>query len=184
MGFGLPAAIGAKVACPESTVVCISGDGSFQMCTQELMTASVYELPVISIICNNHSLGMVRQWQDLFYKQRISQTSLEASPDFVKLAEAYGCVGIRVEKPEEVRPAIEAALKVRKKPVVIECIIPTEENVYPMIPAGESVSEMKQRTDLEELKASLNTDSEAWSFSEEDKVLSEYVEEAESVQTP
>ncbi len=184
MGFGLPAAIGAKVACPESTVVCISGDGSFQMCTQELMTASVYELPVISIICNNHSLGMVRQWQDLFYKQRFSQTSLEASPDFVKLAEAYGCVGIRVEKPEEVRPAIEAALKVRKKPVVIECIIPTEENVYPMIPAGESVSEMKQRTDLEELKASLNTDSEAWSFSEEDKVLSEYVEEAESVQTP
>lgn len=183
MGFGLPAAIGAKVACPDSTVVCISGDGSFQMCTQELMTASVYELPVISVICNNHSLGMVRQWQDLFYKQRFSQTSLEASPDFVKLAEAYGCVGIRVEKPEDVRPAIEAALKVKKKPVVIECIIPTEENVYPMIPAGESVSEMRHRADLEELKASLNTDSEAWSFAEEDKVLSEYVEEAESIKT-
>jgi acetolactate synthase-1/2/3 large subunit len=176
MGFGLPAAIGAQVAFPDQTVVCLSGDGSFQMCTQELMTAKVYGLPIIVVICNNHTLGMVRQWQDMFYRQRYSHTSLEASPDFVKLAEAYGGVGYRVEKPEDVLPTLMKALQVKDRPVVLDCFTPTEENVYPMIPAGESVSEMRIQQDIEELKATVNTDSDSWSFSEEDNVLAQYVE--------
>ncbi|MGC8668218.1 MAG: biosynthetic-type acetolactate synthase large subunit [Chthonomonadales bacterium] len=179
MGFGLPAAIGVKKALPDATVFCLSGDGSFQMCVQELMTATVYGLPVITAIINNRSLGMVRQWQELFYEQRYSHVDLQASPDFVKLAEAYGGVGMRITRPEEVRPAIEEALTVKDRPVVLDCVIPTEENVYPMIPAGMSVDEMRLRENLEELKASVNSDAETWSFSAEDEVLAKVVEQVE-----
>jgi len=179
MGFGLPAAIGAQFAFPDKRVVCLSGDGSFQMCVQELMTATVYGKPVITAIINNRSLGMVRQWQEMFYQERYSHVDLEASPDYVKLAEAYGGVGLRVTKPEEVRSALETALAVTDRPVVIDCVIPTEENVYPMIPSGQSIDEMRIRENLEELKASIHEDSEAWSFADEDRVLAQYVEAAD-----
>ena len=181
MGFGLPAAIGVQKAFPDATVVCLSGDGSFQMCAQELMTATVYELPVITVIVNNKSLGMVRQWQEMFYQERYSHVDLQASPDFVKLVEAYGGAGMRISKPEEVRSAIDEAIKIRNRPVVLDCVIPTEENVYPMIPSGQSIDEMKIRENLEELKAGIHADSEDWSFSDEDKVLAQYVEVAEAV---
>jgi acetolactate synthase-1/2/3 large subunit len=181
MGYGLPAAVGVQAAFPDKTVINLSGDGSFQMCVQELMTATVYELPVINVIINNKSLGMVRQWQEMFYKERYSHVDLQASPDFVKLVEAYGGVGFRVTKPEDFRPALEAALKIRNRPVVMDCVIPTSENVYPMIPSGESISEMKIRENLEELKASVHADAEAWSFSDEEKVLAQYVEVIDAV---
>jgi acetolactate synthase-1/2/3 large subunit len=180
MGFGLPAAIGVQKAFPDATVVNLSGDGSFQMCVQELMTATVYELPVINAIINNKSLGMVRQWQEMFYQERYSHVDLQASPDFVKLAEAYGGVGMRITKPEDVRAALEEAIKIRNRPIVLDCVIPTEENVYPMIPSGQSISEMRIRENLEELKASVHADAEAWSFSDEEKVLAKYVEVAEA----
>ena len=135
MGFGLPAAIGAAFANPGKRVVCISGDGSFQMMTQELMTAVVYGLPVVTVIINNRTLGMVRQWQEMFYEERYSQVDLQASPDFVKLAEAYGGVGLRATTPDELQAALRQAKAVSDKPVVIDCRIPTEENVYPMIPS-------------------------------------------------
>jgi acetolactate synthase-1/2/3 large subunit len=181
MGFGLPAAIGVQAAHPDKTVINLTGDGSFQMCIQELMTATVYGYPVINVIINNRSLGMVRQWQELFYKERYSHVDLQASPDFVKLVEAYGGVGMRITTPEEVRPALERALAVRDRPVVIDCVIPTEENVYPMIPSGESISEMRIRENLEDLKCNVHQDAEAWSFSDEEKVLAQYVEVAEAV---
>ncbi|MEP6755752.1 MAG: biosynthetic-type acetolactate synthase large subunit [Chthonomonadales bacterium] len=180
MGFGLPAAVGVQAAFPDKTVINLSGDGSFQMCVQELMTATVYELPVINVIINNRSLGMVRQWQELFYKERYSHVDLQASPDFVKLVEAYGGVGMRITKPEEVRDALEAAIKIRNRPVVIDCTVPTSENVYPMIPSGESVGEMRVREDLEELKASVHADAEVWSYSDEDRVLASYARATEA----
>jgi acetolactate synthase-1/2/3 large subunit len=176
MGFGLPAAIGAQFANPDKRVVCLSGDGSFQMMTQELMTATVYGLPVVTVIVNNKSLGMVRQWQEMFYAERYSHVDLQASPDFVKLTEAYGGVGIRVEKPEDVRAALEKAKAITDRPVVIDCIIPTYENVYPMIPSGQSIEEMMIRKDLEQLKADVHADGTEWSFSEQEKLLEHYVE--------
>ncbi len=175
MGYGLPAAIGAQIACPDHRVVCISGDGSFQMCSQELMTAVVYGLPILVAIVNNRSLGMVRQWQELFYNERYSHTDLEASPDFVKLAEAYGAVGMRAHTPDEFDAALQEGLRVDDRPVIIDCQVPREENVYPMIPSGQSVDEMRIRANLEELKASLDEDAESWSFEDEDRVLEEYV---------
>jgi acetolactate synthase-1/2/3 large subunit len=181
MGFGLPAAIGVQKAHPDATVFCLSGDGSFQMCVQELMTATVYELPVITAICNNKSLGMVRQWQEMFYKERYSHVDLQASPDFVKLAEAYGGVGMRITKRDEVRPALEEAMKIRNRPVVIDAIIPTEENVYPMIPSGESITEMRIRENLEELKANVHAEGENWSFADTETVLAQYAEVVEAV---
>jgi acetolactate synthase I/II/III large subunit len=184
MGFGLPAAIGAKMACPDKPVACLSGDGSFQMCVQELMTATVYELPVIVAIINNRSLGMVRQWQELFYHERYSHVDLQASPDFVKLAEAYGGVGMRADNPDDFRAALGEALKVKDRPIVIDCVIPTGENVYPMIPAGQTVDEMRLRENLEELKAPVHADSEQWSFSDEEQVLARYMEVARAAETP
>ncbi|HLI47572.1 MAG TPA: biosynthetic-type acetolactate synthase large subunit [Chthonomonas sp.] len=180
MGFGLPAAIGAQFANPNKRVVCLSGDGSFQMCNQELMTATVYRLPIITVVVNNKSLGMVRQWQEMFYDERYSAVDLEASPDLVKLAEAYGGVGMRVTQKEELLPALEKAKAVTDRPVVIDCVIPTSENVYPMIPSGQSIEEMMLRKDLEQLKASVHADSEDWSFSEEDRVLSQYLQVAKT----
>jgi acetolactate synthase-1/2/3 large subunit len=141
MGFGFPAAIGAQVAFPKSTVIDIAGDGSIQMNIQELATAVQHELPVKVAILNNSYLGMVRQWQELFYDRRYSMTGLDTSPDFVKLAEAYGAVGLRAEHPKEVVPVIKKALKI-KRPVLIDFRVEQEEGVYPMVPAGKPITEM------------------------------------------
>jgi len=141
MGYGFPAAIGAQAAFPEKLVIDIAGDGSIQMNIQELATAVGYRLPVKVAILNNGYLGMVRQWQQLFYRGRYSQTSLEYSPDFVKLAEAYGAVGLRATKPDEVEATIKEALS-KDVPVFIDFIIEREENVYPMVPAGAPLSHM------------------------------------------
>lgn len=141
MGYGFPAAIGAQVAFPDETVIDIAGDGSIQMNIQELATAVQYKLPVKVAILNNQCLGMVRQWQELFYQKRYSATSLKISPDFVKLAEAYGAVGLRAQKPEEVVPVIEKALSIRR-PVFMDFWVDPEEGVYPMVPAGAPISKM------------------------------------------
>ena len=140
MGFGFPAAMGAKVGRPEKEVFDIAGDGSIQMNIQELATCVANKIHVKVAILNNGYLGMVRQWQELFYKKRYSYTTLY-NPDFVKLAESYGAVGIRVTKKEEVRPAIEKALSVENT-VFIDFQIEPEENVYPMVPAGEAINRM------------------------------------------
>lgn len=183
MGFGLPAAIGAQFANPDRRVVCLSGDGSFQMCTQELMTATVYGLPVVTVIINNRSLGMVRQWQEMFYSERYSQVDLQASPDFVKLTEAYGGVGFRATTPEELRDVLQKAKSIMDRPVVIDCVIPTSENVYPMIPSGQSIQEMMIRQNLEELKADVHADGSDWSFSDQEQLLEQYVEAVEAAVT-
>ena len=141
MGYGFPAAIGAKVGNPDAVVIDIAGDGSIQMNIQELATAVAHEIPVIVAILNNQYLGMVRQWQQLFYKERYSYTYLK-NPDFVKVAEAFGAIGIRVTKKSEVETALKKALRSRKKPVVIDFIVDEFENVYPMVPAGEAIDRM------------------------------------------
>ena len=141
MGYGFPAAIGAQLAFPNAVVIDIAGDGSFQMNVQELATVVQYNLPVIVAILNNHSLGMVRQWQQFFYEERYADTSLEVSPDYVKLADAYGAVGLRATRPEEVRPVLEQAMRLRR-PVVIDFVIKMMENVFPMIPSGGSIKDM------------------------------------------
>ena len=138
MGFGFPAAIGAKVGCPDKTVIDIAGDGSIQMNIQELGTCVCNKINVKVAILNNGYLGMVRQWQELFYKRRYSQVCI-TSPDFVKLAESYGALGIKVTKKEEVRPAIEKALETENT-VFIDFHIEPEENVFPMVPAGEAIN--------------------------------------------
>ncbi len=141
MGYGFPAAIGAQVALPSATVVDIAGDGSIQMNIQELMTAVQYRLPVKVAILNNRFLGMVRQWQQLFYERRYSSTCLHCSPDFVKLAEAYGAVGLRATKPGEVAPVLKKALSL-DRPVLMDFVVAREENVYPIVPAGASIKKM------------------------------------------
>ncbi len=143
MGYGFPAAIGAQVAFPDRLVIDIAGDGSFQMNSQELATVVQYQLPVKVVILNNGYLGMVRQWQEFFYGKRYASVSLEgASPDFVKLAEAYGAVGLRATKPEEVVPILQQAFSIQK-PVIIDVVVDPEENVYPMVPAGEPLNQMR-----------------------------------------
>ena len=146
MGYGFPAAMGAKVGRPDKTVINIAGDGSFQMNSQELATVVQNDIPVVNVILNNGYLGMVRQWQELFYDRRYSYTFIKGSVDFVKLAEAYGALGLRAEKPSEVRPAIEEAVK-SGRPAVVEVIVECEANVYPMVPAGAAINEI---IDLEE----------------------------------
>jgi len=141
MGYGFPAAIGAQVAFPNKTVIDIAGDGSIQMNIQELATAVEYNLPVKIAILNNHSLGMVRQWQQLFYDKRYSHSTFTQHPDFVKLAEAYGAVGLRTDKPDEVEKVIKKALSINK-PVIMDFIVENEECVYPMVPAGAPISNM------------------------------------------
>jgi acetolactate synthase-1/2/3 large subunit len=141
MGYGFPAAIGAQVGCPDKIVFDIAGDGSIQMNIQELTTAVAYKLPVKVAILNNMHLGMVRQWQDLFFNGRRSGTDLERDPDFVKIAEAFGASGILVEKPEEVIPAIVKAIET-PGPVFINFMVDRDENVFPMVPAGASLDEM------------------------------------------
>ena len=141
MGFGLPAAVGAQVASPESIVIDIAGDGSIQMNIQEMMTAVSHDLPVKVAILNNSFLGMVRQWQEVFYDRRYAWTDITAAPDFVKLAEAYGAVGLRATKPKEVEPVIKEALAT-PKPVIMDFKVEREENVYPMVPAGSPITNM------------------------------------------
>ncbi|HEY3347112.1 MAG TPA: biosynthetic-type acetolactate synthase large subunit [Nitrospirota bacterium] len=141
MGYGFPAAIGAQLACPNKDVFDIAGDGSIQMNIQELATAVLYKLPVKVAILNNCFLGMVRQWQELFFEERYSSTCLTGIPDFVKVAEAYGAVGLRATKPSEVEGVIREALKV-KKPVFMDFVCDQTEKVYPMVPAGKAINEM------------------------------------------
>jgi len=141
MGFGLPAAIGAQMACPDKVVVDIAGDGSIQMNIQELATAVQYGLPVKVVILNNQYLGMVRQWQELFYDKCYAGTCMEHAPDFLKLAEAYGAVGLRATRPEEVEPVLREGLSTRRT-VMMEFKVEKEENVYPMVPAGAPITEM------------------------------------------
>ena len=141
MGFGLPAAIGAQMACPDKLVVDIAGDGSIQMNIQELATAVQYGLPVKVVILNNQYLGMVRQWQELFYDRCYAGTCMEHAPDFLKLAEAYGAVGLRATRPEEVEPVLREGLSTPRT-VIMEFKVEKEENVYPMVPAGAPITEM------------------------------------------
>jgi len=141
MGYGLPSALGAQAAFPERQVIDISGDGSFQMNSQEMATLMQYRLPVKIVILNNNFLGMVRQWQQLFFHKRYSQTCLELPIDFVKLAEAYGATGLRATKPEEVEDVIRKALET-PGPVIMEFKVAREENVLPMVPAGAGLNEM------------------------------------------
>lgn len=141
MGYGFPAAIGAQVARPDKLVIDIAGDGSIQMNIQELITAVCNELPVKIAIINNGYLGMVRQWQELFYNKNYCQTCLSDAPDFVKLAEAYGAVGFRATTPDEVEPVIRKAFEIPKT-VIMDFVVDKEEGVYPMVPAGKPINEM------------------------------------------
>lgn len=147
MGYGLGACIGAKVGRPDKICVNIAGDGCFRMNMNELATASRYNIPIIQIIINNHVLGMVRQWQTLFYEKRYSQTVLTDKVDFVKVSEGLGCEAIRVTKKEEVAPALEKAVSLNK-PVVIECVIEEDDKVFPMVPAGAPISDAFDADDL------------------------------------
>ena len=148
MGFGLGAAMGAKMGRPEKTVINIAGDGCFRMNMNEIATLSRYQIPVIEIVINNHVLGMVRQWQTLFYKQRYSYTVLDDATDFVKVAEALGAKGIRVTKKEEIAPAIEEAIAYGG-PVVIDCQIDRDDKVFPMVAAGAAIEEVFDADDLD-----------------------------------
>ncbi len=141
MGFGFPAAIGAQAAFPDRQVVCIAGDGGIVMNIQEMATAVQYGLPVITVVINNKYLGMVRQWQQLFYKGRYSSSFIGGPPDFVKLAEAFGAVGLRALEVSEVEPVLKEALSL-KKPVLVDVHVDEEENCYPMVPAGAAIHEM------------------------------------------
>ena len=147
MGYGLGACIGAQMGNPDKVCINIAGDGCFRMNMNELATASRYNIPIIQVVINNHVLGMVRQWQTLFYGERYSQTVLNDKVDFCKVAEGLGCTAIRVTKKEEVAPAIEKAMKL-KAPVLIECIIQEDDKVFPMVPAGAPISEAFDAQDL------------------------------------
>ncbi len=148
MGFGLPAAIGVKLAFPEADVACVTGEASIQMCIQELSTALQYKTPVKIINLNNRYMGMVRQWQEFTYESRYSHSYMDTIPEFVKLAEAYGHVGIRIDKPEEVRPALEQAFAMKDRTVFLDIMTDRTENVYPMIEAGKGHHDMKLRVAL------------------------------------
>jgi acetolactate synthase I/II/III large subunit len=145
MGYGFPAAIGAQLARPDKRVIDIAGDGSIQMNIQELIVAVQHRLPVIIAILNNGFLGMVRQWQQLFWEERYSHTCIDFAPDFVKLAEAYGAAGMRIETYEEVAPALQRALAITDRPIIMDFRVTREENVYPMVPAGQSFKEIIMR---------------------------------------
>ena len=142
MGFGLPAAMGVQLAYPDETVVCITGEGSIQMCIQELSTCLQYGLPIKIIALNNRYLGMVRQWQEFFYENRYSHSYMESLPDFVKLAESYGHVGMRIEKPEELESKLEEAFAMKDRLVFVDIVTDQMENVYPMIANGKGHNEM------------------------------------------
>jgi acetolactate synthase-1/2/3 large subunit len=142
MGFGLPAAMGVKMAHPDDDVLCITGEGSIQMCIQELSTCKQYETPVKIISLNNRYLGMVRQWQQIEYSKRYSHSYMDALPDFVKLAEAYGHVGMRIERTADVEPALKEALRLKDRTVFLDFQTDPTENVWPMVQAGKGITEM------------------------------------------
>ncbi len=142
MGFGFPAAVGAKLGCPDKPVWAVVGDGGFQMTFSELATAAVNKIAVKVLVINNHFLGMVRQWQELFYENRLSGTPLEGNPDFVKLAEAYGIQGFHLRRAADVDKVLEAAMQYNDGPCVIDAEVVREDNVFPMIPAGAALSDM------------------------------------------
>lgn len=141
MGFGFPAAIGAQIGCPEDQVVCIAGDGSFQMNSQEMATAAINRVPLKVVIIDNRALGMVHQWQSLFYDRRFSFTELDANPDFVKLADAYGWQAMRIERPDQVDEALDTMLA-SDGPFLLDVIIPTEQTVYPMVAPGAALDDI------------------------------------------
>ena len=153
MGYAVPAAMGAKVAEPERLVWAIDGDGCFQMTNQELATCTINKIPIKVAIINNSSLGMVRQWQSLFYDGRHSFTDLDTGhdtvmiPDFVKLSDAYGCLAIRVRTKEEVEPAIKLAMETNDRPVVIDFIVSKDSMVWPMVPQGVGNSQVQYARD-------------------------------------
>ncbi|MBM3342230.1 MAG: acetolactate synthase 3 catalytic subunit [Betaproteobacteria bacterium] len=142
MGFGMPAAIGAQLANPKATVACVTGEASIQMCIQELSTAKQYRLPIKVVNLNNRYMGMVRQWQEFFHGNRYAESYMDALPDFVKLAESYGHVGMRIDKPADVEPALKEAFARKKDLVFMDFITDQTENVYPMVPGGKGLSEM------------------------------------------
>ncbi|VAX04193.1 Acetolactate synthase large subunit [hydrothermal vent metagenome] len=142
MGFGLPAAMGVQLAFPKATVACVTGEGSIQMNIQELSSCMQHNLPIKIVCLNNGFLGMVRQWQEFFYDERYSHSYMDSLPDFVKLAEAYGHVGIQVTKPEDVEAAMKEAFKLKDRLVFLDILTDPEENVYPMVPAGAGLDEM------------------------------------------
>ena len=142
MGFGLPAAMGVQLAFPDDIVICVTGEGSIQMCIQELSTCLQYGLPVKIVALNNRYLGMVRQWQEFFYQNRYSHSYMESLPDFVKLAESYGHVGIRIERVEDLRPKLEEAFAMKDRLVFLDIVTDQTENVYPMIAQGKAHNEM------------------------------------------
>jgi acetolactate synthase-1/2/3 large subunit len=142
MGFGLPAAMGAKFAFPDQDVACVTGEGSIQMMLQELSTMLQYHTPVKIVNLNNRYLGMVRQWQEFFYEKRYSMSYMDALPDFVKLAEAYGHVGMCIERPNDVAGALREAFAMKDRTVFMDFITDPEENVFPMIPAGGGQNEI------------------------------------------
>ncbi|WP_249527483.1 thiamine pyrophosphate-dependent enzyme, partial [Escherichia coli] len=142
MGFGLPAALGVKLAYPDSTVVCVTGDGSIQMNIQELPTAQQYDIPIVIISLNNRFLGMVKQWQDLIYSGRHSQSYMNSLPDFVKLAEAYGHVGIQINTPDELEEKLTQAFSMKDKLVFVDINVDATEHVYPMQVRGGAMNEM------------------------------------------
>jgi len=143
MGFGLPAAMGVKFAHPKATVACVTGEASIQMCIQELSTCKQYDLPIKIVNLNNRYMGMVRQWQEFFYDRRYSHSYLDALPDFMKLAESYGHVGMHIEKPGDVEGALKEGLKMKDRLVFMDFITDQTENVYPMIAAGKGHNEMQ-----------------------------------------
>lgn len=152
MGFGFPAAVGAQFARPDATVLAVVGDGGFQMTQAELATAFIHKLPIKILIINNRYLGMVRQWQSLFYDNRLSGVDLDGNPNFVKLAEAYGCKGLRVRRSADVRRITAAALAYNDGPCIIDVEVEKEDNVFPMIPSGAALSDMILEPSLKKLE--------------------------------
>jgi len=142
MGFGLPAAMGVQLAYPDETVVCVTGEGSIQMCIQELSTCLQYGLPIKIVALNNRYLGMVRQWQEFFYENRYSHSYMESLPDFVKLTESYGHVGIRIDDPEQLQSELERGFAMKDRLVFFDIVTDQAENVYPMIANGKAHNEM------------------------------------------
>ena len=160
MGFGLPAAMGVKLAFPDKDVACVTGEGSIQMCIQELSTCLQYDTPIKIINLNNRYLGMVRQWQEFFYEKRYSHVYMDSLPDFVKLAEAYGHVGIKVEDPNDLHDAMKQAFALKDRTVFLDIITDREANVYPMISSGKAHNEMDISPLQQEIQASLKAKGE------------------------
>ena len=146
MGFGVPAAVGAQFANPDKKVWAVVGDGGFQMTMCELATAGLHKLPIKVLIINNHYLGMIRQWQELFYDNRLSGADLEGNPDFVKLAQAFGIKAWRIRRGGDVDRIMKAAMEYNDGPCVIDAEVVKEDNVFPMIPAGAALKDMSDRT--------------------------------------